>query len=341
MVLKNDILLRCLRGENVERPPVWMMRQAGRYLPDYMRLREKYPDFFTRCKTPELVADITTMPVWQIGVDAAILFSDILVLPQALDFDITIHEGEGPRVHNKLEDPAQVYSIKIGDIADRLNYVIEGIKATKNQLNGAVPLIGFAGAPWTILCYIVEGKGSKDFNRAKQFYLQYPKETKIMMNIIADATAIYLNAQIKAGVDAIQLFDSWAGMLSPIDFEAWALPSYQRIIQQLDRNVPLILFAKGAWHSLQAMQKLGVEALGIDWLITADFARKETNNNIVLQGNYDPAHLLGSIKTIETEVKQMINAFGTQNYIANLGHGILPNVKVENAIAFVNSVKSY
>jgi len=341
MKLKNDLFLQCLRGEKVSRPAVWMMRQAGRYLPDYMVLREKYPSFFTRCKTPELVADITTMPVRQIGVDAAILFSDILVLPQALGFDITINEGEGPRVHNKIESPEQALQVKIGDIADQLHYVMEGIKATQQSLDGDVPLIGFAGAPWTIFCYVLEGKGSKDFNKAKQFYLQHPAAAQHLMQTITDATAIYLNEQIKAGVHAVQLFDSWAGMLSPSDFEQWAMPFYKQIIEKLDKKVPFILFAKGAWHSLDKMSDLQVNALGIDWLVSADFARKQTNNKVVLQGNYDPAHLLGVPKNIEKEVKQMITDFGTQKYIANLGHGILPNVPVDNAKAFVNAVKNY
>lgn len=341
MALKNDLLLRVLRGEQIERPAVWMMRQAGRYLPDYMKLREQYPNFFTRCKTPELVAEITTMPVWQVDVDAAILFSDILVLPQALGFDITIHEGEGPRVHNNIKQASDVTLFQHNTIENKLQYVMDGITATKQMLNNEVPLIGFAGAPFTLLCYIIEGKGSKDFSKAKQFLLQYPNEAEVLMNTLSDATAEYMNQQIQTGVDAVQLFDSWAGMLSPSDFARWAMPSYKRILSKIDKRVPFILFAKGAWYALSEMSALPVQALGLDWCVNPDFARKQTNGNIVLQGNYDPTHLLGTPKQIQAEVHEMIRAFGHQRYIANLGHGILPNVPVENAQAFVRAVKNY
>lgn len=338
--LKNDLLLRALKGATVERPPVWMMRQAGRYLPDYMKLRAKY-DFFTRVETPELATEITLQPIDQIGVDAAIIFSDILVIPQAMGLEVLLEEGKGPLLPKTVQTAADVDALITTDVEERLHYVMKALTLTKQELNGRVPLIGFAGAPWTILCYMVEGKGSKAFDKAKQFCFTQPQLAHALLQKITDVTIQYLNAQVKAGADLVQVFDSWSGMLSPADFRIFALPYLQQIVNGVKENAPVILFPKGSWYALPELAQTGASGLGIDWCIEPKLARQMTNNSITLQGNFDPVKLLAPIPEIQKSVKEMIDAFGTQRYIANLGHGILPNVPVDHAKAFVEAVKSY
>jgi uroporphyrinogen decarboxylase len=336
---ENTRLLKALKGEEVDRPPVWMMRQAGRYLPEYQVLRSKYT-FFERCETPELVAEITTQPIDRLGVDAAILFSDILVIPQALDFDVTIEKGEGPRIHNNITSTEQVDNIVVADIEDRLSYVFEGIKATLERLDGKVPLIGFAGAPWTIFCYAVEGRGSKNFAKAKQFCFEHPEAAHKLLQKITDATIEYAKGQVNAGVHAFQLFDSWAGLWSPEGFAHWCMPYIKQILESIT-EVPTILFAKGCWYALKDMSLLSCSALGLDWTVSPEFARAETEGKITLQGNFDPTQLLMPAEQIKKEVNTMINRFGKDKYIVNLGHGILPNISVDHAQAFVDAVKEY
>ncbi|PZF70806.1 uroporphyrinogen decarboxylase [Taibaiella soli] len=337
--LKNDLLLRALRGETVERPPVWMMRQAGRYLPDYMKLRAKY-DFFTRVETPELACEITLQPIDQIGVDAAIIFSDILVIPQAMGLEVLLEENKGPLLPKVVATQADVDALITTDVADRLHYVMEALTLTKQELNGRVPLIGFAGAPWTILCYMVEGKGSKSWDKAKQFCFTQPELAHSLLQKITDVTIQYLNAQVKAGADLVQVFDSWSGMLSPADFRTYALPYLQQIVDGV-KGAPVILFPKGSWYALPDLTSTGCAGIGIDWCIEPALARQMTNNSITLQGNFDPARLLAPIPEIQRSVKEMIMAFGPQRYIANLGHGITPNVPVDHAKAFVDAVKGF
>jgi uroporphyrinogen decarboxylase len=338
--LKNDLLLRALKGETVERPPVWMMRQAGRYLPDYMKLRAQY-DFFTRVETPELATEITLQPIDQIGVDAAIIFSDILVIPQAMGLEVLLEEGKGPLLPKTIQTQQDVDALITTDVEERLHYVMKALTLTKQELNGRVPLIGFAGAPWTILCYMVEGKGSKAFDKAKQFCFTQPQLAHALLQKITDVTVQYLNAQVKAGANLVQVFDSWSGMLSPADFKTFALPYLQQIVNGVKANAPVILFPKGSWYALPELAQIGASGLGIDWCIEPKLARQMTNNSITLQGNFDPVKLLAPIPEIQRSVKEMIDAFGTQRYIANLGHGILPNVPVDHAKAFVEAVKSY
>jgi uroporphyrinogen decarboxylase len=339
-MLKNDLLLRALRKEKVERPPVWMMRQAGRYLPDYIKLREKY-DFFTRVQTPELACEITLQPVDQVGVDAAILFSDILVIPQALGVEVLMEEGKGPSLPKVIKTQADIDALSTDGIEDRLDYVMKALTLTKKELNERVPLIGFAGAPWTILCYMVEGKGSKTWDKAKQFAYTQPQLAHNLLQKITDGTISYLKAQVKAGADTLQVFDSWSGSLSPADFKTYAQPYLLQIADALKGQVPVILFPKGSWYALKDLSQSSASGLGIDWCITPQMARELTNNNITLQGNFDPAKLLAPIPEIKKAVKEMIDAFGVQNYIANLGHGITPNVPVDHAKAFVDAVKEY
>ena len=339
-MLQNDLYLKALAGEPVPRPPVWMMRQAGRYLPSYLKLQEKY-DFFTRCETPELVAEITCLPIDEIGPDAAILFSDILVVPRALGQSIRMISGEGPVLDDPIQSAQQAMALKPVDAEVALEYVMNGIRATNERLDDRVPLIGFAGAPWTLLCYMVEGRGSKDFSRAKAFCYQHPEAARHLLSLLTDVTVDYLNAQIRAGVHAVQVFDSWAGLLSPDDFNTFAMPCLQRITEEV-RGAPVVLFAKGAWYALELLSwQTRAAALSIDWTVGPEVARQAVGWDITLQGNYDPSRLLSPVPVIREQVKRMIDRFGKDRYIVNLGHGILPNVPVDHARAFVDAVKSY
>ncbi|HZW65140.1 MAG TPA: uroporphyrinogen decarboxylase [Hanamia sp.] len=336
--LKNDLLLKALRGENVERPPVWMMRQAGRYLPEYIVLREKY-DFFTRVQTPELAAEITLQPVKKIGVDAAIIFSDILVIPQAMGVEVLMEEGKGPLLPNVIKTEKDIISLFTDKVEEKLDYVMKALTLTKQELNGDAPLIGFAGAPWTILCYMVEGKGSKTWEKAKEFCFTQPDLAHQLLQKITDTTIHYLKAQTKSGADVVQVFDSWAGSLSPEDFKRFAQPYLIQIADALQDDAPVILFPKGSWYALKDLSESSASALGIDWCISPKIAREMTQNKITLQGNFDPAKLLLPIDNIQKEVKKMVSEFGVQKYIVNLGHGITPNIPVDHARAFVDAVK--
>ena len=339
-MIKNDLFLKALRGETVERPPVWMMRQAGRYLPDFIKLRDKY-DFFTRCRTPELATEITVMPIHQVGTDAAILFSDILVVPQAMNIEVEMKPGVGPWLPNPIRSMEAVNQVIIPDIEETLGYVMEAVKMTKKELNNEVPLIGFAGSPWTILCYAVQGQGSKNFDLAKEFCFTQPQAAHLLLQKITDTTISYLRAKVEAGVDAVQLFDSWGGMLSPEDYQQFSWKYMQQIIDALKGITPVIAFGKGCWFALDKMAVSGARALGVDWTCSPQMARKLTGGEITLQGNFDPARLFSPPEDIKRMVHQMINDFGKDRYIVNLGHGILPNIPVENAIAFVEAVKEY
>jgi uroporphyrinogen decarboxylase len=339
-MLKNDLILRTLRGEATERTPVWMMRQAGRYLPQYMVLREKY-GFFERCQTPALACEITIQPVDIVGVDAAILFSDILVVPQAMGLEVQLIESKGPVLPSPIRTSNDLSRVRVPDTDETLGYVFDAIKLIKQELNERVPLIGFAGAPWTLLCYMVQGKGSKTFDEAKAFCYTQPQLAHQLLQMITDTTIAYLRGQVKAGADIIQIFDSWGGLLSPKDFEQLSLRYIRQIVAALKDTVPTIIFAKGAWHSLKPMAATGAHGLGIDWCIRPQLARQFAGDQTTLQGNFDPAKLLSPIPVIQQEVKEMLAAFGPGRHIANLGHGILPNVPVDHAKAFVDAVKNY
>jgi uroporphyrinogen decarboxylase len=340
MTLKNDLFLRALKGESVERPPVWMMRQAGRYLPEFMEIREKY-DFFTRCRTPELASEITVQPIRRYGMDAAILFSDILVIPQAMNIEVQMKPNFGPYLPNPIRSQKDVDAVVVPDVHEELGYVMEAIKHTKELLNDEVPLIGFAGSPWTILCYCVQGQGSKNFDIAKSFCFSQPLAAHALLQKITDTTIAYLKAKVEAGVDAVQIFDSWGGMLAPEDYSEFSWKYIQQIIDALKDSVPVIAFGKGCWFALPEMAKSGAAALGVDWTCSAKNARYLTGGQITLQGNFDPARLLSPPAEITRRVHQMIDEFGKDRYIANLGHGILPNIPLENAEAFINAVKTY
>ncbi|ASZ14294.1 uroporphyrinogen decarboxylase [Chitinophaga pendula] len=337
--LKNDLLLKALRGEATTRTPVWMMRQAGRYLPDYIKLRDKY-SFFERCQNPELATEITVMPVDQVGVDAAIIFSDILVVPQAMGMEVQLIEKLGPLLPSPVKGAADLERLCVPDVQDTLHYVFDALRLTKQTLAGRVPLIGFAGAPWTLLCYMVQGKGSKTFDEAKAFCYTQPAVAHQLLQMITDTTIAYLKAQVAAGADCVQIFDSWGGLLSPEDFETFSLQYIRQITAALKDVCPVIIFAKGAWFALEEMAATGASGLGVDWCIKPSVARQLAGDQVTLQGNFDPAKLLSPIPEIERAVKTMLQGFGKGRYIANLGHGILPNVPVDHARAFVEAVKS-
>jgi uroporphyrinogen decarboxylase len=339
-MIKNDLFLRALKGETVERPPVWMMRQAGRYLPEFMELKKKY-DFFTRCQIPELASEITVQPIRRYGMDAAILFSDILVIPQAMNIEVEMKPDFGPYLPNPIRNLNDVDNVIIPDVNDALGYVMEGIKATKEKLNNEVPLIGFAGSPWTILCYCVQGQGSKNFDKAKEFCFTNPVAAHTLLQKITDTTIAYLKAKVAAGVNAVQIFDSWGGMLSPVDYQEFSWKYINQIIEALKDDAPVIAFGKGCWFALQEMAKSNASALGVDWTITPQNARYLTGGNMTLQGNFDPTRLFSPPAEIKKMVTKMINDFGKDKYIVNLGHGILPNVPLDNAKAFIDAVKEY
>ena len=340
MSIKNDLFLRALKGETVERPPVWMMRQAGRYLPEFMEIKAKY-DFFTRCQTPELASEITVQPIRRYGMDAAILFSDILVIPQAMNIEVQMKPDFGPYLPKPIRSQKDLDSVRIPDVDEALDYVMQAIKATKEKLNDEIPLIGFAGSPWTILCYCVQGQGSKTFDKAKALCFTQPVVAHALLQKITDTTIAYLKAKVKAGVNAVQVFDSWGGMLSPTDYQEFSWQYIQQIIDALKDEIPVIAFGKGCWFALGDMAKSGASALGVDWTCSARNARYLTGGNITLQGNFDPSRLLSPPSDIKKMVTKMIDEFGKDKYIVNLGHGILPNIPVENAKAFIDAVKAY
>ncbi len=339
-MIKNDLFLKALRGAPVDRPPVWMMRQAGRYLPEFMEIREKY-DFFTRCRTPELASEITVQPIRRFGMDAAILFSDILVIPQAMNIEVEMKPNFGPYLPNPVRDQKGVDEVIIPDVEEELGYVLEAIKATKEKLNNEVPLIGFAGSPWTILCYVVQGQGSKNFDKAKAFCFENPVAAHQLLQKITDTTISYLKAKILAGCDVVQIFDSWGGMLSPEDYQEFSWSYIDQIIEALMGHAPVIAFGKGCWFALNEMAKSGAAAIGVDWTCSARNARYLTGYSKTLQGNFDPSRLLSPPETIKKMVHQMIDEFGKDKYIVNLGHGILPNIPVDHAKAFIDAVKEY
>src|SRR5450631_2224465 len=305
---RNDLILKTLRGETTERTPVWMMRQAGRYLPDYRVLRDKY-DFFTRVQTPALAAEITLQPVDQIGVDAAIIFSDILVVIQAMGLEVQLIENKGPVLPDPFRMVSDLQRVCVPDVEETLGYVFDAIRLTKQELNNRVPLIGFAGAPWTLLCYMVEGKGSKTFDSVKSFCYSQPALAHQLLQMLTDTTIVYLRQQVKSGADIIQIFDSWGGLLSPDDFEIFSLQYMREIIQVLQREVPVILFAKGAWGSVKELAATGCSGLGLDWCMRPEAARALAGPGITLQGNLDPAGLLSPIPEIKKVVTKMLDGF--------------------------------
>ncbi len=339
-MIKNDLLLRALKGQTVDRPPVWLMRQAGRYLPEFQKIKAKY-DFFTRCRTPELASEITVQPIRRFEMDAAILFSDILVIPQAMNIEVQMKSNFGPYIPKPIRRQKDLDNIIVPDIHDSLDYVIKAIKVTKEKLSNEIPLIGFAGSPWTVLCYCVQGQGSKNFDKAKELCFTKPIVAHTLLQKITDTTIAYLKAKVRAGVNAVQIFDSWGGVLTPDDYQNFSWQYIQQIINALKDIAPVIVFGKGCWFALNKMSKSGASALGIDWTCSPLNARYLSGKKITLQGNFDPSRLFSSPIEIKKMVFKMINEFGKDKYIVNLGHGILPNIPIENVKSFIDAVKEY
>jgi len=339
MSLQNDLLLRTARGERVERPPVWMMRQAGRILPEYRALREKVSGFKNLVDDPALVCEVTLQPVKALGVDAAILFSDILVVPEAMGLPYQMIESKGPWFENTIDNTGDIERLKIADPETDLKFVLDGITLIKKELNNTVPLIGFAGAPWTIFAYMIEGKGSKTFSKARTFLYQYPDAAHELLHMITQSTIRYLHAQIKAGVDIVQLFDSWAGILSPDQYETFSL-KYIRHICDAINDVPKIVFPKGAFFARRALGELNCEVIGLDWNMDIEESREMIGDEKVLQGNLDPCLLFANTQTIREETIRMIERFGS-SHIANLGHGVYPDTPLDGVKCFIDTVKNY
>ncbi|MCK6691633.1 MAG: uroporphyrinogen decarboxylase [Thermoanaerobaculia bacterium] len=339
-ILHNDLLLRVARGEPTDRPPVWLMRQAGRILPQYRALRSNFQDFKTFVKTPEAAAEATVQPVDELGVDAAIIFSDILVVPEAMGLNYEMIEAKGPRFPEVIEKKADVDALISGEnAAERLYYVFEALRLSKQILAGRVPLIGFAGAPWTILAYMVEGSGSKTFSRARRLLYAEPALAHNLLQKITDTTIAYLQRQVAAGANLLQLFDSWAGELPPAHYRTFAVPYLQQICEALP-DVPKTVFAKGAWFALEDLGELPCEVIGLDWNIPPAFARARTGESKALQGNLDPCTLYADEKTIADETNEMLRQFG-RRHIANLGHGVYPDTPLEGVKVFVETVKKW
>lgn len=341
MELKNDLILRAARGEEIERYPVWLMRQAGRILPEYRAVRSRLSGFKELVETPELAAEVTIQPVDLLDVDAAIIFSDILVVPEAMGLEYQMLEQKGPWFERTIRSREQLNYIDDQiDVEDRLGYVLEAIKVTNKELNGRVPLIGFAGAPWTIFCYMVEGKGSKTFSESRKILYTDPVLAHDLLNRITEVTIKYLKAQVKAGAHMLQLFDSWAGILGTEQYAEFGLKYIEKIANELN-EVPLTIFSKGAITSIPAITKLNCNTVGLDWNMSVQEARGYAGELRTLQGNLDPCALYASHDEVEKITKKMLDSFTSKRHIVNLGHGVYPDIDPEKVKTFIKTVKSY
>ena len=339
MELKNDLLLRAARGEATERTPVWLMRQAGRILPEYRAVRNSLSGFVELVKTPELAAEVSIQPVDILGVDAAIIFSDILVIPEAMGLPYELIEKKGPFFPNTISNQADADKLNVAT-GEELNYVYEALKITKRELAGRVPLIGFAGAPWTLLSYMVEGSGSKTFSKARNMLYTQPEVAHSVLQKLTDSVINYVKGQIAAGADLIQIFDSWAGVLTPSQYEEFSL-RYIRQICDAITEVPITVFAKGAYFAREEMGKLNCETIGLDWNMDIAESRKLIGEGKTLQGNLDPCALYGSFEDVKKATRKMLDEFGDARLIANLGHGVYPDVDPEKVKCFIETVKEY
>jgi uroporphyrinogen decarboxylase len=340
MKLQNDLIIRAAKGEKTERTPVWLMRQAGRILKEYRDVRANLSGFKELVETPERAAEVTIQPVDLLHVDAAIIFSDILVVPEAMGLTYQMIEQRGPWFEKTIQSLEDVNQLIVPNPYEHLNYTLEAIKITKKELNGRVPLIGFAGAPWTIFSYMVEGSGSKTFSKAKKMLYTQPELSHALLQKITDTTILYLKAQAECGADILQIFDSWAGILSPDQYNTFALPYIAQICDAI-QNVPVTVFAKGAFFAREEMGKLNCRTIGLDWNMDPIESRKLIGNNKTLQGNLDPCVLYSSFSEIEKQTKIMLDKFKGLPHIANLGHGVYPDIHPDAVRCFINAVKSY
>lgn len=341
MKFDNDLVLRAARGESIERYPVWLMRQAGRILPEYRAVRAKLSGFKELVETPEFAAEVTLQPVDLLGVDAAIIFSDILVVPEAMGLPYEMLEQKGPWFNQTIRSEEELKFAETNfDIEDRLGYVLEAIKLTNKELNGRVPLIGFAGAPWTIYCYMTEGQGSKTFSKARKLLYTNPTLAHELLNRITEVTIQYLKAQIRAGANMIQVFDSWAGILGKEQYTEFGL-KYMKKITDAITEVPVTLFAKGAYNSVLDLAALNCNTVGVDWNMRMDEIRNAVGETRTLQGNLDPCVLYASHQEVEKQTNNMLDSFKSKRHIINLGHGVYPDVDPEKVKTFIKTVKSY
>lgn len=338
-MIKNDLLLRAAAQEYVERPPVWLMRQAGRILPEYRALREKVNGFKNLVENPELVCEVTLQPVRALHVDAAILFSDILVIPEAMGLPYQMVESKGPWFEKTIDQPDDIKQLRIANPEADLKFVTDGILLIKQELNNEIPLIGFAGAPWTIFSYMIEGRGSKTFSKARTFLFRHPEASHALLQMITDSTIVYLKAQIAAGVNLVQLFDSWAGILSPKQYETFSLPYIKQICDAIT-EVPKTVFAKGAFFARAALADISCNVIGLDWNMDIAESKAIIGGKKTLQGNFDPCGLFADKDTLVADTISMLDAFGT-NHIANLGHGVYPDTPLDNVKLFVDTVQGY
>ncbi len=342
--LKNDRFLRALLRQPVDRTPVWMMRQAGRYLPEYRETRAKAGDFMSLCKNTELACEVTLQPLRRYPIDAAILFSDILTIPDAMGLGLYFETGEGPKFKRPLRSAADIDALEVLNTAEQLSYVTDAVSMIRRELNGSVPLIGFSGSPWTLATYMIEGGSSKDFRRAKALLYDDPDLAEVLLDKLADSVADYLNAQIAAGAQAVQIFDSWGGALAHDAYLRFSLRPMKKIISKLTREadgrrVPVVMFTKGGGQWLETMAESGADALGLDWTTDISLARDRVGDKVALQGNMDPAVLYASPEAIRSEVARILAAYGDgTGHVFNLGHGITPDVDPEHAGAFFNAV---
>ncbi len=343
-MLKNDRLLRALRRETVDRTPVWVMRQAGRYLPEYRAVREKAGDFLTLCQTPELACEVTLQPLRRFDLDAAILFSDILTIPDAMGLGLSIEEGKGPVFERPVRDKAAIERLRAPDPDTELGYVMDAIHLVRRELDGSVPLIGFSGSPWTLATYMVEGQSSREFSRIKTLVYDEPQTAHRLLQTLAESVTTYLNAQIAAGAQAVMLFDTWGGVLTPRDYSDFSLHYMKQIVDGLnrraeDRDVPVILFTKGGGGWLEDIAASGCDAVGLDWTIDIGEARARVGHQVALQGNLDPNMLYASPERIRAGVASILDAFGGgAGHVFNLGHGIHPAIDPDHVAVMVDAV---
>ena len=339
-MLKNDILLRAAKGETTERTPVWLMRQAGRILPQYRELRGRLSGFKELVETPALAAEVTIQPVDALDVDAAIIFSDILVVPEAMGLTYEMIEARGPLFPQVVKTAADVEKLRVANPEEHLGYVLEALRITKRELDGRVPLIGFAGAPWTILAYMVEGHGSKTFSKARRMLYQEPALAHQLLEKITVTTIAYLQAQVAAGADIIQVFDSWAGILPPAHYAEFSTAYINRISAALAPLVPVTVFAKGAWWAVEDFAKSPARTIGLDWNQSPAQARQQAPGK-TLQGNLDPCALYGTPDQVRAATQAMLAEFAGVPHIANLGHGVYPDTNPDNVKVFVETVKAW
>ena len=343
----NDRLLRALARESVDRTPVWFMRQAGRYLPEYRATRSRAGSFLALCSTPELACEVTLQPLRRFALDAAILFSDILTIPWTMGLGLEFVEGEGPRFRSPIRAPGDIDRLGVPDPEDDLGFVMDAVRTIRRELHDRVPLIGFAGSPWTLATYMIEGGSSRDFARTKTMLFDHPRELHRLLDLLADATIGYLTGQVHAGAQALMLFDTWGGVLGPSGYQEFSLRYMRRIVERIPREhdsraVPVVLFTKGGGGWMESIAQSGCDAIGLDWTVDLGSARARVGARVALQGNLDPATLRASPARIRSEVARTLAEFGAgPGHVFNLGHGITPDIEPDHVGACVDAVHEF